>query len=302
MVPSCMPPPRYDVVIVGGGPAGMSAALILGRARRSVLVLDDGRPRNAPSAAAHGFLTRDGTDPAVFRRIAREEVARYGVEIRATRAVAVEGSDGAFTVRAAEGEPAVGRKLLLATGVEDVLPPWEGLPDLWGRSVFHCPYCDGWEFRDRPLAAWGPGTEGARLAEALRDWSAEVLLCTDGARAPRVSGLRVRTERIARLEGRDGRLERIVFERGEPETPAAFFLHPPTRQRSELPAVLGVPFTRRGAVKTGKHEGTGIPGVWVAGDASRDVQWVVIAAAEGAQAAFAIHRELRAEDRAGRRG
>ncbi|HEX5044198.1 MAG TPA: NAD(P)/FAD-dependent oxidoreductase [Candidatus Polarisedimenticolaceae bacterium] len=293
--------PEFEVAIVGGGPAGLSAALMLGRCRRKVVVFDDGHPRNASSRAAHGFLTRDGAPPELLRRAGVEEVERYGVTVRRAHVSDVTGSDGAFALRTADGDAVRASKLLLATGVVDRLPPIAGVADFYGRSVFHCPYCDAWEFRDRPLAAYAPGRQGAELALSLQSWSAEVVLLLDGGPPPPPrlvsalgkAGIPLREERIQSLRGSHGLLEAIVLEDGTAQACHALFFHLGYAQRSDLPQRLGVERTRKGTVRTGRFEQTNVPGVWVVGDASRDVQWIAIAAAEGARAAFAIHRALR---------
>jgi thioredoxin reductase len=293
----------YDVVIVGGGPAGLSAATILGRARRRVLVCDDGRYRNDASGALHGFLSRDGIHPAELRRIAREQLERYEVEVRPVRVTAARQIDHGFELTLADGALLGCRKLLLATGVEDHLPAIEGIERFYGSSVFHCPYCDGWEVRDRPLAAYGSGRNGAALAMGIKAWSADVVLLTDGpaglrpeetARLKRF-GIPVYQQKIARLEGAT-ELEQIVFRDGHTLPRHAIFLTTGQSQRCDLAAGLGCTFTGKGTVRTGKLEGTNVPGLFVVGDASRDVQLAVVAAAEGAKAAIAIHTALQEED------
>lgn len=295
----------YDVVIVGGGPAGLSAALILGRARRSVLVCDTGRPRNARSHAMHGFLTRDGIAPAEFLRTARDQLATYpSVELRTIETVnAVCRSDG-FDVTLADGTTVRSRKLLIATGVTDNLPDIPGFDALYGASVFHCPYCDGWEVQDQPLAIYGRGHRGLGLSLELLGWSRDLALCTDGPCEldddGRVrlaaNGIALREERVARLEGRDGRLERVVFEGGSSLARRALFFSTGQQQQSPLALALGCEMNEKGTVRTGKYETTHLPGLYVAGDASRDVQWVIVAASEGAEAAFAINRDLLQQD------
>jgi len=295
-----------DVVIVGGGPAGLSAALVLGRCRRSVLVCDTGRPRNYASHAMHGYLTRDGMHPSEFLTIARGELAQYHtVQLRHVEVTAAECQPGGnFKVTLATGEELDARKLLVATGVADKVPDLPGFADLYGRSVFHCPYCDGWEVRDTPLAIYGCGRRGYGLALELTAWSRDLVLCTDGpggiggddrARLAR-NGIRIREERVAALEGRDGMLERIVFESGEPLPRRAMFFSAGQFQRSQLAVRLGCEVSEKGTVWTGKYESTHLPGLYVAGDASRAVQWVIVAAAEGAEAAFAINTDLINED------
>jgi thioredoxin reductase len=295
-----------DVVIVGAGPAGLSAALMLGRCRRSVLVCDTGRPRNAASQALHGYLTRDGMHPAEFLAAARRELEPYEtVKLRQTAVVdAVCRDDRRFDVTLASGECVRSRKLLLATGVIDNLPPIPGTAELYGRAVFHCPYCDGWEVRDRPIAIYGRGERGLGLSLELTLWSRDLVLCTDGpseidrhgrARLER-TGIPVREDRVARLEGSNGALEAVVFENGELLPRRALFFTTGQSQRSDLSVRLGCDFNEKGTVRTGKYETTHLPGLYVAGDASRAVQFVIVAAAEGAEAAFAINADLIKED------
>ena len=298
--------PRRDVIIVGAGPAGLSAALMLGRCRRTVLVVDNGSPRNAPSRALHGYLTRDGLPPSEFLRLARQELVQYdSIELRdgtVTEATCQPGSG--FTVTLATGETFTARKLLLATGVCDKLPAIPGFEELYGRSVFHCPYCDGWELRDQPLAIYGRGARGFGLALELTAWTRDLVLCTDGpteieaADLERLArnGIRVREERVRALESRDGVLAQVVFDDGPPLPRRALFFSTGQYQRSDLLERLGCEFNDKGTVRTGKYESTHLAGLFVAGDASRAVQWVVVAAAEGAEAAFAINTDLLKEE------
>jgi thioredoxin reductase len=294
----------YDVIIVGAGPAGLSAALMLGRSRRRVLVCDTGRPRNAASRAMHGYLTRDGIPPAEFLKIAREQLRRYEtIDIRDVEVIHAECNEGRFHVTLQDGVRLAARKLLIATGVVDNLPSIPGFRELYGLGVFHCPYCDAWEVRDQPLAVYGRGARGLGLSLELTGWSRDIVLCTDGppeldadeiARLTR-NGIIVRDERVARLEG-DGALERIVFESGEALPRRAVFFTTGQTQQSELARALGCEISEKGTVRTGKYETTHLLGLYVAGDASRAVQWVVVAAAEGAEAAFAINTDLLKED------
>lgn len=296
----------YDVVVVGAGPAGLSAALILGRCRRSVLICDTGKPRNAASHALHGYLTRDGIAPKEFLALGRRDLEQYGT-VRLTQVGAASAEcepGGRFKVTLEDGEVVNSRKLLLATGVVDNLPKIDGIRDFYGTSVFHCPYCDGWELRDQPIAIYGQGSRGLGLSLELTVWSRDLVLCTDGpgeidaeglAQLER-NGIAVREERVTSLEGRDGMLERLVFESGEPLPRRAMFFTTGQSQRSALAVHLGCEMNDKGTVATGKYETTHLPGLFVAGDASRAVQWVIVAAAEGAEAAFAINTDLLNED------
>jgi len=291
----------YDVIIVGGGPAGLSAATILGRARRRVALFDDGRYRNEASRGIHGFLTRAGIHPAELRRIAREQLARYDVEYLCNHVTSVNRKETSFEAILADNSRYESRKLLIATGVTDELPAVAGADRFYGAGVYHCPYCDGWELRDQPLAAYGKSACG--LAASLKTWSDDVVLCTDGPAALKPAdaatleqlGIPIRTEKIARLEGAD-RLEQIVFAGGATLPRRGLFFATGQKQRSPLAAEIGCNFNRKGTVRTGKLEGTNVPGVYVVGDASKDVQLAIVAAAEGAKAAIAINTALQEEN------
>jgi len=289
----------YDVIIVGGGPAGLNAALVLGRCRRRVLICDDGQYRNDVSRGLHGFLSRDGIHPAELRRIGREQLERYDVEYRQASVHDARPVDAGFEVTLNDGARLQCRKLLLATGVRDKLPDVPGASQFYGSGIYHCPYCDGWEMRDQPLAVYGSGKNGAGLARSLQSWSADIVLCTDGparldaeerAALDRRS-IAVQEQKISAFEGAE-HLEAIVFEDGTRLSRRAVFLSTGQSQRCDLAGRLGCRFTRKGAVHTGKLETTNVAGVYVAGDASKDVQLAIVAAAEGAKAAIAIHTSL----------
>lgn len=295
-----------DVVIVGGGPAGLSAALILGRCCRRVMLFDAGRPRNSVSPELHGFLTRDCEHPGDLRRIGRAQLERY--ETVTVRDVAVDdavGEDGHFTVTVADGTTVRTRKLLLASGVKDELPSIDGFAATYGVSAFHCPYCDGWERRGRAIAVLGTGTKGHALALELLGWSRDIVLCTDGPHELNGDELaclarndiRVEERRIARLESEEGKLSAIAFAEGAALPREALFFSAPANQSCDIASALGCEFNERGSVRTSSYEKTNVPGLYVAGDASHHVELAIVAAAEGAMAAFAINAELLEEDR-----
>ncbi len=292
----------FDVIVVGGGPAGLSAALMLGRCRRSVLICDLGEPRNRRSRALHGFLTRDGVPPGELTAMGRSELVKYGVEMRRVGATAARWAGEHFAVALSDGREEHARYLLLATGVADDLPLVAGLEDCYGRSVFHCPYCDGWESRDRRIAAYGRGAEGAQLALGLKTWSADIVLCTGGSRVDRSwrarlarNGIQLRAERIERLEHENGALTSIQFAAGPPLPRDVLFFTSGQHPHSPLAVCLGCTLNRRGTVRTGALSDTNVPRVFVAGDASHDAQFAVVAAAEGVKAAVAINKALQHE-------
>ncbi|MCC6677753.1 MAG: NAD(P)/FAD-dependent oxidoreductase [Phycisphaerales bacterium] len=295
-----------DVIIIGGGPAGLSAALVLARCRRSLVVIDNARHRNRRAVEMHGYLTRDRIPPAEFLDLARRDVQRYRVKMISGEATGAERrEDGSFEVQVAGAESLRSRKLFLATGVVDLLPDLPGLDALYGSSVHHCPYCDGWEHREERLAAYGKGKAALGLAIALRTWSPDVVACTDGepletedlARAAR-NGIAVRQERIVELIGDTRRLRQVRFESGPLLQRDALFFNTGQIQRSDLPRMLNCAFREDGGVATNNKQCTGVPGLYLAGDADRDVQFVIVAAAEGATAAVAINRELQDEESA----
>lgn len=296
----------FDVIIVGAGPAGLSAALVLGRCRRRLLICDAGRPRNAVSRSLHGFLTRDGIEPVELLQLGREQLRPYDtVELRETEVTSARRLGNGFELTLVNDVIVSSRKLLLATGVVDHVPKIEGIESFYGRSVFHCPYCDGWEMRDQPLAIYGRGEDGLGLALELTAWSRNLVLCTDGpselspADFERLArhDIQTRGERVLRLEGTDdGALENIVFANGESLARRGLFFSTGHDQGSDLAARLGCEFSEKGCVRTGDYEITNVPGVYVAGDASGLMQLAIVAAAEGAQAAFAINKELLKED------
>lgn len=400
----------YDAIIIGGGPAGLSAALVLGRCTRRVLLVDAGRPRNRHATEIHGYLTRDCTTPADFRAMAHAELGPYAVEcVRGEATHAERGADGTFVVdveripselagalpcptrshgaeerascdepmERAPGEPraeapalearfrARGRKLLLATGMADLLPTIPGFERFYGTSIHHCPHCDGWEHRGKRLVAYGIGDAAVGLAIMLRTWSEHVTACTEGApvreelrKQAESCGIQIRSERVLRLEGDElarghriaegGQLRRIVLSaeggvprarsvsdarssrgvqlatgaahaedgmihdgalvvaRGGPVASVgeialecdAMFFNTGQVQRSDLPRLLGCRIDEHGGVVTTAKQRTGVPGLFLAGDADRDVQFAIVAAAEGATAAVAMNREMQDEERA----
>jgi thioredoxin reductase len=268
-----------------------------------VLLCDLRVPRNRHSHALHGYLTRDGVAPLTFNDLGRTELAQYGVDVRIEGVTSAQWIENRFRVCVGRDAEEESRFLLLATGVIDDLPAIPGFDECYGRSVFHCPYCDGWEWRDRRLAAFGRGGACVSLALGLKTWSADVVMCTAGGRLDRVNrerlernGIAVRTDPIARLDHDEGMLTALTFARGDTRACDALFFATGQRPQSPLATTLGCTFTRLGTVNTGNACDTNVPRVFVAGDASRDAQFVVVAAAEGVKAAVAINKALQREE------
>lgn len=292
------------MAIIGAGPAGLSAALILGRCCRQVVICDRGTPRGWASKAMHGFLTRDGMPPGKFRDIALQELGEYpNVTYRAVEVSRVSPESTGFRVETRSGRMQA-RKVLIATGLEDQLPEIPRMQQLFGISVFQCPYCDGWEFRNRAVAVYGCRARGMEMARALTAWTRDILLCTDGpsrltARQRRdlqSNAIRLIETRIRRLVVSEKRLEAVEFVDGLRVDCEALFFDTRSSGQSDLTEQLGCRFNHAGGIQCGKYEATSVPGVYVAGNIIRNVQLSIVAAAEGANAAFGIPRALTRED------
>ncbi len=279
----------YDVAVIGGGAAGLSAALVLGRARRRVLVVDAGAPRNAPAAHMQGFLSRDGTPPASLLQTARAEVQAYGVEIIEDRVVDAKAG---FALRLANGRTVEARRVLLATGAVDDLPDVAGARERWGRDLLHCPYCHGWEVRDQAIGVLG-SVEHAHL---LRQWSDDVILFTHtsavaaGERATLdARGIAVVEGAVERLVVVDDRLRAVVLADGRSVARDALFIRPALRAHADGPAAaLGCELLAGGLVCVDADGRTSVHGVWAAGNAANPRAQVITAAGEGSAVAIAI--------------
>lgn len=290
----------FDVIIVGGGPAGLSAALVLGRSRRKVIIFDTSTPRNRFSKNMNGFLTRDGIPPLEFLRIARKELEKYEIEIVKDEVVTGTQNGKNFKVETKNSGVYQSKKLLIATGLKDKLPMIINIDKFYGKSVFHCPYCDGWEVRDKYLAAYGRGKKVVDLALGLKNWSEKVCIVTNGESIQRESllkrlkknNIRIYESKILRLNGREGFLKKITFENRESIKCDAMFFSTGFNQQSDLAEKFNCTFIKKGVVIVDKDQQTCIPGLYVAGDASRDMQMVIVAASEGLKAGVCINKAL----------
>lgn len=296
---------EVDLVIVGGGPAGLSAALTLGRARRSVVVIDEGQPRNRVTHESHGFLTRDRIRPAEFRAVAREQIAAYpSVQFLADVVTNVTGEDGRFRTETQLGTRIRSRKVIFATGMKDQLPAIDGLTDVYGSSAFVCPYCDGWEHRDRRLVVIASGEAALHLTTLLWGWTHDLTVCTNGPaglsdekRQEMVAhSIPLYEEAIASIESEGGQVSAVRLETGAQIPCEGIFFAPTLVPATKLPEQLGCAVTASGAVSVGPWGETSVAGLFMAGDAARERYQLVFAAADGAAAAIALNRELSEED------
>ncbi|MFM1653802.1 NAD(P)/FAD-dependent oxidoreductase [Brevibacillus sp. B_LB10_24] len=293
-----------DVAIIGGGPAGLNAALVLGRARKNVAVIDEGRPRNAVTREAHGFLTRDGISPSEFRRIAQEEISAYpSVSFVADTAVSIAGEDGQFHIATAQGKTFESKKVLFAVGMKDRPLDIPGLAEVYGKSAFVCPYCDGWELRDEPLVVINKGAELMHFAPLISGWSNRFTICTNGpdelTDTQREELLRHRVplfeSPIQSIDSNDGIVRQVVLVDRTTIPCRGIFFKPELVPGSDLPRAIGCHLTDTGMVVVDDFGKTNVPGVYSAGDAASRMHQAIAAASMGAFAAAVINNELNME-------
>ncbi|WP_424767789.1 NAD(P)/FAD-dependent oxidoreductase [Paenibacillus sp. sgz302251] len=295
-----------DCVIIGGGPAGLNAALVLGRSRRHVLLFDHNKPRNAVTHASHGFLTRDGISPRQFRKLAHKDIEQYPtVTIKPDKVTQVLPLQAGFQVKTSNGVRFLTRTMILATGLKEILPQVSGIGDFYGRSLFSCPYCDGWELRDKPLVVISEASNAFHMAKIVYNWSKDVLVCTHGSnrltaeqlRQLERKGIQVQTMRIKALVGDNGRLSSIVFSDNAEVKRAGGFVSPKWDQAAAFGEALGCAMTPQGGLVTDGFGRTSVRGIYAAGDSSIIAPaQLIIAAGEGSKAAIGVNTDLTHED------
>jgi thioredoxin reductase len=294
----------YEVLIIGGGAAGLSAALVLSRARRSVAVVDAGEPRNAPAAHMQGFLSRDGMSPRDLLAAGRAEVQAYGgALIAGTVAEVLSGNGSALRVRLVDGRRLSARRLLVATGLRDELPDVPGVRERWGRDLLHCPYCHGYEVRDEQLGVLGGTPEAVQHALLVSQWSSDVVffahtstLTADDREQLVARAIGIVEGNVRRLVVEDDQLCGVELDDGTVVRRTAVFVRPGLVPNTELLAALGCVLDDQGWVEADALGRTSVPGVWVAGNAVNPRAQVITAAGEGSSAAIALNADLVAED------
>ncbi|MGO4191448.1 NAD(P)/FAD-dependent oxidoreductase [Arthrobacter sp. YAF17] len=300
-----MDPTRYDVVIVGGGAAGLSAATTLGRALRSVLVIDSGTPRNAPAAGVHGFLSRDGMNPRELLAIGRSEVLAYGGTVIDGEAVSARRASDGFEVILEDARPFIGRRLLVTTGLTDGLPPIDGLREQWGKGVVHCPYCHGWEIRGQRIGVLGTGPLSVHQALLFRQWSPDVTLFLNDTVEPAdeeweklaARSITVVDGAVASVDAVDGVLTGLTLRQGASFDVEALAVGTRMEARSALLESLGLrpqvhPSGAGHFIETDAMGATAVPGVYAGGNVSNLMAQVITAAAEGVMAGARINADL----------
>ncbi|WP_200416002.1 NAD(P)/FAD-dependent oxidoreductase [Virgibacillus salexigens] len=295
-----------DCAVIGGGPAGMNASLVLGRSRRKTILFDDNQPRNAVTNESHGFLTRDGITPSEFRRLGQEDLKKYpDVTIKKQRVTEVHKVQQLFTMQTEAGEVYRSKKLILATGLKETLPNVKQMQQFYGTSIFSCPFCDGWELRDRRLAIIADNTHAFHMAKVAFNWSKDLILCTNGnyilsseqQDLLEKKGIHVYVESITSLVGENGYLEKIIFADGTEILRDGGFVVPEMKQASSIGESLGCELNEQGGIITDRIGRTNVDGVFASGDmAIAGPAQLVIAASEGHKAAIGVNAAFIEED------
>ena len=291
----------YDVIIIGGGPAGLNAAVVLGRCNRSVLLFDHGKQRNRYSHGMHNFLTQDNILPAEFIEKSRKEVKKYGVTLLNVQVNhAHKMNKKSFEVTTADKRKFHSKKLILATGLTDILPEIKGAENFYGKSMFHCPYCDGWEYSGKKLAVYSKSKAGIDLAMTLTTWTNDITIFTDGNKYGnkqqlqllKFKNINIISGKIKSFEGVKGKIKYLNMENNDTHFCEALFFSNGYKVQCDLVESLGCIMDKKSVALTNKSQQTNIYGLYVVGDAAKDMHFVVVAAAEGAKAAVYINKEL----------
>ncbi|HWL12190.1 MAG TPA: NAD(P)/FAD-dependent oxidoreductase [Ureibacillus sp.] len=295
-----------DCIIIGGGPSGLNASLVLARAKRRIALFDEDKPRNAVTLESHGFITRDGIEPSEFKRIAREDLSKYSnLTFHNQRVVEVKKESKSFSVYTEKGEVYKSRKVIFSTGLKDELPAIDGIHDFYGKSLFSCPFCDGWELKDLPLVLITDNPSGFHKTKLIFNWSKDLIVCTNGKKVFTAeqqelfekNKIEIIEEQIVSLQGDDGQLKSIRFQNGKVIERRGGFVSVGLKQASLIPEALGCRKHENSGIEIDHFGRTNIEGVYVSGDVSLAApSQVIVAAAEGTKAAMGVINDLVRED------
>lgn len=291
-----------DCTVIGGGPAGLSASLVLGRSRRKTILFDNNKPRNLVTNETHGFITLDGVNPQELRHIAHKELEKYpDVRIEKQAVLNITQKEQLFTLETANHKIYQAKKIILATGLKEKLPDIEGIRHFYGISLFSCPFCDGWELRDLPLVVIAENQHAVHLAQVVYNWTKDLIICTNGNQFLSIDekkiyhnkGIKIYEEKIAFLNGEGGNLKNVRFEDGTGISRVGGFIVPEIEQASSLGENLGCELDAQGAIKTDGMGRTNVEGVFACGDTSLIApSQLIIAAASGSKAALSVNAAL----------
>jgi thioredoxin reductase len=291
-----------DCAVIGGGPAGLNAALVLGRSRRKTILFDDNKPRNAVTSESHGFITRDGIHPQEFKRIAQKELSRYpDVRIEKQRVHRINKENTLFQVETENGEVYSAKKIILATGFKEVLPDIPRVKEFYGKSLFSCPFCDGWELRDRPLAVIADDHKAFHMAKMVSNWTNDLIIFTNGSKVLSLEeqellkskGISINEKKISAFIGEEGMLEKIQFEDETSVLREGGFLAAEWKQAASFDSSLEYTLNEQGGIATDSWQRTNTEGVFACGDTRiAGPSQLIIAAGEGCMAAMAVNAAL----------
>ena len=288
----------YDVIIIGGSYAGLSAAMALGRSLRRTLIIDGGEPCNRFAPASHNFITHDGEAPGTIADAARRQVLAYDtVALVRDHAVGLSGKDGNFSLTTAAGESYTAKKLLFATGLHDELPDLPGMRECWGKSVVHCPYCHGYEIREQPTGIMMNAEHTVNMVQLIRNWTSDLTLFTDGPATFDLADLegcdvRVVQEAVRELVHDGGQLQSVLLADGRREPVSALYLHPKLRQKCPLPVEAGCELTEQGMLRVDDFDMTSVTGIYAAGDCTTMMRTVSFATGAGTRAGAMVNHAL----------
>ncbi len=295
-----------DCVIIGGGPSGLNAALVLGRAKRNTILFDEDKPRNAVTHESHGFITRDGIKPSEFKKLAKENLLKYpSISIQNQRIINIKKENRTFLIFSEDGHSYRTRKVLLSTGLKDILPRIEGIHHFYGTSLFNCPFCDGWELRDRAIVVIGEDERVFHMTKMASNWSKDLVVCTNGKNILSTEQrevlnkrkIKVIEDKIVTLQGNKGRLKKIQFKNGKEIEREGGFVSTELKQATSFPQTLGCAMNKMGGIETDKMGRTNIEGVYASGDNSLSAPPQLInAASDGSKAAMGVINDLIDED------